>query len=42
MPQREAVLFANEAFYLAFRTRDLAAMEDRAPPGGPDKRIAAG
>ena len=28
MPQHEAVLFANEAFYLAFRTRDFAAMED--------------
>jgi ketosteroid isomerase-like protein len=26
MPQREAVLFANEAFYAAFVARDMAAM----------------
>ncbi len=28
MTLHDAVLFANEAFYLAFRTRDVAAMED--------------
>ncbi len=28
MPDREALLFANEAFYLAFASRDMAAMED--------------
>ena len=28
MTLHDAVLFANEAFYLAFRTRDAAAMED--------------
>ena len=28
MPDREALLFANEAFYLAFADRDMAAMED--------------
>ncbi len=28
MPYREALLFANEAFYLAFADRDMAAMED--------------
>ena len=27
MPDREALLFANEAFYLAFADRDMAAME---------------
>lgn len=44
MTQHDAVLFANEAFYLAFRSRDDSAMEDvwatRAPvtcihPGWP-------
>lgn len=28
MSQHDAVLFANEAFYLAFRTRDMSAMAD--------------
>jgi hypothetical protein len=28
MSDREAVLFANEAFYLAFQARDMAAMDD--------------
>ena len=28
MPEREAVLFANEAFYRAFADRDMEAMED--------------
>ncbi len=28
MPDREALLFANEAFYLAFADRDMAAMEE--------------
>jgi len=28
MAQQEAVLFANEAFYLAFSSKDLAAMAD--------------
>ena len=28
MPDREALLFANEAFYLAFVDRDMEAMED--------------
>jgi hypothetical protein len=28
MSQHDAVLFTNEAFYLAFRSRDLAAMSD--------------
>ena len=27
MPDREALLFANEAFYLAFADRDMEAME---------------
>ena len=28
MPEHAAVLFANDAFYLAFANRDLDAMED--------------
>ena len=28
MSQHEAILFANEAFYLAFSTRDIRTMED--------------
>ena len=28
MPEHAAVLFANDAFYLAFANRDLAAMDD--------------
>ena len=28
MGQHEAILFANEAFYLAFSTRDIRTMED--------------
>lgn len=28
MSDRDAVLFANEAFYLAFQARDMTAMED--------------
>jgi hypothetical protein len=28
MPDREALLFANDAFYLAFAARDMAAMEE--------------
>jgi len=28
MSERDAVLFANEAFYVAFQLRDMAAMED--------------